>query len=302
MSEPRKRGNRLGFWFFRTVIKTSGLSSAYVFLYPVCLYYLLFDASARRAAEAYIRRRFPSKGFIARMLAVYRLFIAQGECLIDRFVSAETGMSYFDTDVVGYDKMVELLSASGRGAILLTAHVGNWQITMSALGHLGRPVYLMMRPEDNAPVRESLKIYQQSDWLRILYPKDFAGGTLEALDAISKGALVSIMGDRSYGHRTEAAELLGGTVHMPMGAFMLAAAAKCPVIVLLSAKAGPRKYIVDVSEIISTEHFTRKTRSDDIRRCVQRYAGILERYAGLYPYQWFVFHDLWAALGNNEKA
>ena len=39
----RKRGNRLGLWFFRTAIRILGLRGAYGFLYFVSLYYLVFD-------------------------------------------------------------------------------------------------------------------------------------------------------------------------------------------------------------------------------------------------------------------
>jgi predicted LPLAT superfamily acyltransferase len=56
----KKRGNRLGFWFFENVLRTSGLKPAYGFLYLVCLHYLLFDPSARRGALATTRHEFPN--------------------------------------------------------------------------------------------------------------------------------------------------------------------------------------------------------------------------------------------------
>ncbi len=293
---PKKRGNRLGFWFFRAVLKTSGLKAAYAFLYPVCAYYLLLDRAAFRASDAYIRRRFPASGFIRRCLGVLRLYVSQGKNLVDRYVSTDSGLSLFDTEVAGYDKMIRVLGESDRGAVLLTAHIGNWQMTMPALGGLGRPVYLMMRPEENAAVSEALRLYEERDWLRILDPKDFSGA-LEALEAIKNGGLVSIMGDRGYGHRTGEVTFLGDTARLPYGAFAIAAAAGCPVFVMLSAKVSERKYVVDFSNVITTGQFTRKTRRDDIKGCVRQYAAILERYVEQYPYQWFVFHDIW---GDNE--
>ena len=80
----RKRGNRLGFWFFKTSLRAFGLRGAYGLLYVVCLYYLAFDRPAVRGAMAYIRRRFPGAGAARRLLLVYRLFINQGKNLIDR--------------------------------------------------------------------------------------------------------------------------------------------------------------------------------------------------------------------------
>ena len=61
-------------------------------------------------------------------------------------------------EMVGYEKIKEHLSNGTKGMIFLTAHVGNWQVSMTALRNLGRTVHLMMRPEDNAAVKEALNI------------------------------------------------------------------------------------------------------------------------------------------------
>ena len=49
---PRGRGNALGFWFFRTALRLTGLRGAYGLLYFVAPYYALFDRAAIAAAGA----------------------------------------------------------------------------------------------------------------------------------------------------------------------------------------------------------------------------------------------------------
>ncbi len=83
----RKRGNRLGFWFFRTAVRLFGLRGAYGLLYFVSLYYLAFDRAAVAASKAYVRRRFPDHGIIRQQFDVYLLFVSQGKSLIDRYCS-----------------------------------------------------------------------------------------------------------------------------------------------------------------------------------------------------------------------
>ena len=58
----KKRGNRLGFWFFKFFLRFFGLSGAYGLLYFVSLHYLLFDKTAVKNALSYIKRRFPQAG------------------------------------------------------------------------------------------------------------------------------------------------------------------------------------------------------------------------------------------------
>jgi predicted LPLAT superfamily acyltransferase len=288
----RKRGNRLGFWFFRTAVRIFGLRGTYGLLYFVSLYYLAFDRAAVAASMAYVRRRFPDHGVLRKLFDVYLLFVNQGESLIDRHYVAGGGKD-ISLELVGYEKINNLLTEGQKGLILLTAHVGNWQVAMTSLSKLNRDVYLMMRPEDNAAVKEALNIDSEKESVRIIYTDGAMGGVIEALKAINRGDIVSIMGDRTYGYGSMEASLLGGNVRFPYGAFSLASAAQCPVAVLLSAKAGATKHVTDVSHVIDPPSGRQGNKDAEILACVQEFARVLEEYAVRNPYQWFVFRDMW---------
>ena len=133
---------------------------------------------------------------------------------------------------------------------MLTAHVGNWQVAMTALQKLSRTVYLVMRPEENDAVKDALNIDSEQGKVRIISSESFLGGVVEIMSVLDRGCLVSIMGDRSYGQNFTEAVLIGDRVKLPHGAFSIAAAAECPVVVLWSARLSAKKYIVDVSHII----------------------------------------------------
>lgn len=290
----RRRGNRLGFWFFRTAARLFGLGGAYGLLHFVCPWYLLTDRPLVTATLAYVRRRFPEHGRLRQLLDVYRLFVSQGQNLIDRFAVA-TGYDGIGVDIRGYEGVRELLAGQKQGAILLTAHVGNWQVVMTTLRKFEREVCLLMRPEDNAAVREALNIDAAGERVEIISTDDGLGGVLAALKALDAGKLISIMGDRPYEFSATTVSFLGGEVRFPHGAFTLAAAARCPVVVLLSAKTGPRRYVVDVSHILPPPAGRRGEKDAAIRAAVADFSRILEEYVAAYPYQWFVFRDIWTA-------
>ena len=295
----KKRGNRLGFWFFRTSLKLSGLSGAYGLLYPVCLYYLIFDRHAVSSAMAYVKRRFRSNNIFQRTYTVYKLFISQGKNLIDRYYSV-TGLGQFDTELRGYDRIRSLLTDSGKGFILLTAHVGNWQVTMASLEKLGRTVYLLMSPEENAAVKNSLNIDNENEKVKIISPEGVLGRVIEIMKAVDEGSIVSIMGDRSYGRDTVEVNLIGEKAYFPHSAFTIAAAVGCPVVILLSAKVATEKYVVDISHVIEPRISSRAKKQKEIKGYVQEFAGILEKYSSEYPLQWFIFHDIWKGEIENK--
>ena len=101
--DVRKRGNALGVWFFKASLAMFGLKAAHGLLYLVCIHYLIFDREAVNGAMAYIKRRFPGEGTIARYLHVYKLFVSQGKQLIDRH-AALSGHVNFDFDLLGMEQ------------------------------------------------------------------------------------------------------------------------------------------------------------------------------------------------------
>ncbi|MFH0917705.1 MAG: lysophospholipid acyltransferase family protein [Candidatus Omnitrophota bacterium] len=288
----RRRGNRLGFWFFRVLLKFLGLPGAYALLYLVCLHYLIFDQRAVSNALSYIRRRFPTANFWKLRWGVYRLFISQGKQLIDR-AAILSGKNLFDIQLKGFQQLSSLLADKGKGFVLLTAHVGNWQIALTTLKKMAKPVYLVMRPEDNAAVKESLNIDAQDSFIKIISPDGYLGGVVEAMQVLKEGNIVSIMGDRKYGFEALETSFLKNQAYFPFGAFSLAASSNCPVVVLLSAKLGGNKYIVDVSHIIYPRYNSGKDKRQQLKIYVQEFADILNEYVGQYPYQCFLFHDVW---------
>ncbi len=288
----KKRGNKLGFWFFRISLRIFGLPGAYGLLYFVCLYYLIFDRTAVSASMAYLKKRFKTQNTLQRICGVYRLFINQGKNLIDRYyVVLRPGQ--FDTEIRGYDKIKTFLTNSQKGVILLTAHVGNWQVMMASLKKLGKTVYLLMSPEENIAVRNTLDIDSEKERVRIISPEKFLGGVIEIMNVINQGDIVSIMGDRSYGHNSTEVNFLGEKAAFPYSAFSIAAAVQCPVVVLLSAKVSTKKYFVDISHIIEPRYSSHGKKHEEIKSCVQEFARILEDYTAKYPFQWFVFRDIW---------
>ena len=155
---PRGRGNALGFWFFRTALRFTGLRGAYGLLYFAAPYYALFDRAAIAAASAYLRRRFPKQAPLARRLAICRLFISQGKCLIDRG-AYNVGHVQFRFDTAQVAQVGAELARTPNGFIVLLSHFGGWQLALPHLRNLtaARPVSLLMNAAENPDVQAHVR-------------------------------------------------------------------------------------------------------------------------------------------------
>ena len=288
----KHRGNALGFWFFHQTLKFFGLQGAYFLLSGVAFHYLLFDVDARRRAMAYVRRRFPNAGLFGNVNAVYRIFINQGQHLIDHYASL-SGAVHFDLRLESKD-IINKIGSAREGCILLTSHVGNWQIAMPAFSQINKKIYLVMRPEDNRAVANSLGVDRESSQIKLISPEGDFGGAIEIVQAIQDGAIVSMMGDRRYGFDSvRVPSFLGAAASFPYGAFHIAAVCKVPVVVFLSAKTGPQQYTVSISRLIYPAYKEGRRKKDQVVDWVQEYTSDLEEFVLKYPYQCFIFNDVW---------
>ena len=255
------------------------------------MHYVLFDPPARRGALAYMRRRFPGAAGFSRFAQVYRLFISQGKQLIDPY-AAVSGAVKFDLRLEEPETL-KRLCAGEKGFILLVSHMGNWQIAMTALADIGRTVYLLMRPEDNPAVKNNLKIDQKNEHIKIISPEGYLGGAVEVVNALNAGGIVAIMGDRPYSFEALEAPFLVGSAGFPYGAFVFAAATRCPAAALFAAKTAERAYRIRIQRVFEPEFKSGCDKKALLREWLAEYARLLEDFVKEYPFQCFLFHDVW---------
>jgi predicted LPLAT superfamily acyltransferase len=280
------------FYFF---IRLGGRPAAYLLLYHVVGYYTLFRPSIRGRTAYYLTRRFPGKGRMGRLLDAYRLSLAFGKALVDRAAVGILGPDAMDVTIRGREEMLHLV-ARGRGLVLMTAHVGCWQASMSALHCLGVPVHLVMRRDEGEVDRHYFEHAGLPCPFRIIDPaEDSLGGTVETMQALKRGEVVCLMGDRVFGslRNTLHVPFLGEPVRFPLGAFGIAAAAGAPVAVLFSHKTGPRGYELYLAATIEVPEGT-GMHGKALRPAVTSFVEALEKFTQDHPYQFFNFYDLWS--------
>ena len=291
--KTRKRGNRAGFWFFETLYRIFGLKACYSFLYLVVPYYLLFDRKAVLSVMPYIERRFPGVGFISAYKHVFLIFLNQGKQLINRYVFLKNE-TLFNLSFAGYNDLLKKFNDTDKGLIILTSHLGNWQLAAQALKHLDRVVNIVMRPEENLAVQKSLQLDSEKDNIKIIAPSnENLGGVIEIMNALRRGEIVAITGDRSYESNSVPVDFLGSTALFPYSAFKIAAETECPIAVLLTYQMKQTDYIVDLSNLLFPKYIGKNNKLEQLKAWIQEYVNIIEAFVKEHPYDCFLFCDIW---------
>jgi len=289
----RSVGTHLGRSIFYGLIRIGGRRLAYFALYWVVFYYVLCRPSIRRRSDYYLHHRFPNNSCLKRYLDCYRLFLQMGKILIDQAMVGILGPKKMELTIYGRQELLKLVNER-CGFILLMSHAGCWQVALSALHFLKVPVNLLLEQEEGNIDRHYLEQAQIDFPLRIIDPGDNLGATLEMLSVLKKGEVLCMMGDRVLGSEKNylKAEFLGEKAPFPFSAFQIASAARVPVVVFFSYKAGYDTYALNVSKIIQVPENLGRS-GEAYRPYVAQFIKELEMFVQNYPYQFFNFYNMW---------
>lgn len=287
--EQRERGNLAAIRLMTWLTLTLGYRFGRALLVPICLYFLLFSPSARRASRDFLARVYARP---PRTRAVFRHLHAFASTLLDRIEILSGNAASFEVRLHGTETL-DALRRDKRGCLLLGSHLGSFEI-LRVIGESRHLAVNLVMHEDNAR--------QMSRWLRGLAPelanRIIAPGRPETLlrvrECLERGELVAMLGDRVFGgERTVACEFLGAEARFPSGPMLTAALLRVPVVTFFCLYRGPRNYDAHFELLIEQIDAGRETRDEAIARCVCRYAGRLEAQARAAPENWFNFYDFW---------
>ncbi|RMG07966.1 MAG: hypothetical protein D6731_22700 [Planctomycetota bacterium] len=288
-ARARPRGGRLGNLFFAALAgRRLGLVLVPFFLFWVSLYFVCFAPRARRASFELARRL----GLRWRLLFCWRHFYAFGRSLIDRQAILAGNTSGFCFASRGKEHL-EAALAEGRGAILLTAHFGNWELMAHVLGERTARVTLVMHEGVAEGVRSTLERLAQGRSFRVIFTDGSPSAAAGILSALAEGDIVGLMGDRVLAGAATRVPLLGAEVRLPVGPYVLAAASGAPLLHAFCTREGRRRYVFEAFPAQTLRLRSRRRRKEDLRRLAAAFAQRLEDCLRRRPEQWGNLYSLW---------
>lgn len=186
--------------------------------------------------------------------------------------------------------------AAGRGAILISAHLGNWELGGLGLAEKGYPMNMLTFREPDEKMNRQRETIRRERGINLIYVDREASSSLaivEAVNALDRNEVLSILGDRDGSSHTMALDFFGRQTPIPLGAAYLALASGAPVIPVFVPLEG-NLYAAIMEEPIYFQG-ERDQRERVILEGTQQILRVFERYIGSYPDQWYNFFDYWGA-------
>ncbi len=176
----------------------------------------------------------------------------------------------------------------GKGALILTGHIGNWELMPVAAFMAGYSAHILYRPMDYAPL-DRFFVEARSRFDLKLIPKD--ASLLRAFRALKRGETVAMLLDQNVGlHKGVMVNFFGRRACTSYGLAYIALKTGAPVLPFYVVRRDG-----GFAAVIGPEIPFVKTGDDrkDLEENTQRYNDALEAVIRQYPDQWFWVHRRW---------
>ncbi len=196
-----------------------------------------------------------------------------------------------DADLATLEPLKRALDR-GRRTILITAHLGNWELGAVLAGQAGLPLALIYVPDafdDAERFRSFLRSFADLVEIPIRPGEKFS--SLPILRAFEERRLVALQGDRDFNDRGVRRRFFGAEGSFPLGPFQLARMTGAVLVPVFIAYAADFRFQVELGEPIEVERSDDRER--DAHRALDRWIEVLEGAVRRWPTQWYNFHDFW---------
>ena len=288
--QGKSKGTPLGYRIFVFIVTFFGVNIAYLALRFVAFYYLVFSWNTTGHIYRYFRLRH-NYSKLKSAVSVYRNYFVFGQTLLDKVIVMAGIDNKFTYDFDGEENLREIVRG-GKGGILLSGHVGNWEAAGHLLKRLNTRINVVMFDGEHQQIKQYLETVTGGHKLNIIPIKQDMSHVYAMGDALQKNELICLHADRFLeGNKTKRINLLGEEAPFPIGPFLLAASFRVPVSVVFAFKESNTHYHFFGSDILARSND--ESKEEFMTRLTATFVNELEQKVRMYPEQWFNYYNFW---------
>ncbi len=194
-------------------------------------------------------------------------------------------------EVVGLDQ-VDAALAKGRGCIVISGHMGNFDYALRQYINLGYTLTVTqehLRPERLHQFVMQVRSVPGINWA----PVDSPSGLRQLFGALRRNEIVIMPADRDIQGHGESVSLFGAPARLPLGGVQLAQRTGATLLGVFAHRRGLAHGYGEVIALPALTPEEEASESDPLRRELRRVAKLLELQIERDPEQWVVFQPIW---------
>ncbi len=187
-------------------------------------------------------------------------------------------------------RIFEQMLERGRGLILITAHLGGWELAAPYVAsYFPNRGALVVARLHNSYMQELSHNFRSRMGCRIFYREETPRKLLRHLQG---GGILGMLPDMDiHTIRGIFVPFLGRNAYTPTGPASLSVLAQCPILPLVLVRGLEGGYRLEVAEPV--EPRPQADTKEEVLRITRAWSESIERFVLRYPDQWMWFHPRW---------
>ena len=219
------------------------------------------------------------------------VFVNFGRYLVEFFRTPKIDLKYIKKHIriEGRQNLDQALNL-GKGVLLVSAHLGNWELGGMVLSILNYPLSIIVWSHKNKLVNNFFLQQRQSKGLEVI---PLGSGLKRVFLALKKNQIVALLGDVDYADHNAGVRvsLFGRDTVMPKGPAAFALKTSCAIVPVFMLREQSNYFRFIIKEPITYSPSGRW--EQDLNNLTQEIAKTIESSIALSPAQWFMLKPRW---------
>lgn len=177
----------------------------------------------------------------------------------------------------------------GKGAISVSAHLGNWELGAAMVAKMGYPLHIIVMEHSDKKINDFFE--KQRNFCNVK-PIGLGSQLKNCFKVLKNNCVLGIAGDRDFTNTGIPAPFFGHTARLPKGAASLCLKTGASIVPTFLVRKDDDRFELCFEAPIKAEVTGNK--EDDIRGIMRKYFLVIEKYVKKYPDQWYAFQRIWA--------
>jgi len=194
-------------------------------------------------------------------------------------------------EIVGLENVEGVLKQK-MGVIVLTCHIGNWELGGVTMGIKGYDISAVVLSHRHKNINEFFIRQREEKGLKAIKANSIMK---RCVSVLLRGGILALAGDRDFTGSGLMLDFFGVPTSIPKGPAMLGLKTNSAIVPGFTIRDGRHKYKLIFEKPIYVKEMPGVTNEEIVKRSTETFVSIMEKYIMAYPEQWLVFRKFWEA-------
>jgi KDO2-lipid IV(A) lauroyltransferase len=249
----------------------------------------LFAHKDRRITKENLKVIFPDKSDREIRRIRIKIFRNFAKYLVDFFRFSKLDAQYIKENIrIENIHYIDEALSKGKGAIIVSAHLGNWELGGVVVALLGYPFWAVALPHKYKKIDNFFNYQREIKGMQVI---PLGKAVRQSLEVLRENKVLALAGDRDFSEKGIVLDFFGRSATFPQGPAALALKTGATIIPGFMLRNPDDSFTLRFEkplQLISTGE-----KNNDLVKLTEKYKTIFEDYIREYPDQWYVFRRFW---------